>query len=243
MLRRVIAEGDARACADEVDGTPTLAIDRLGIFRNNSLVTHTSVLASMFPVVRRLVDPSFFAYLAHEFLRKNPPTHPCLSQFGNSFPAFVATFPPVMRIVYLEDVARLEWAVSRVESGPAPQSMSLNQFASRLGDPALARLRLDSNVRLIASEYPIDRIWQTNKFDIDVETVNLQGRAAYLEVRGGRTAILRRLDKSEWIFRSLIATGDPIGVSIETTLQLDPSFDLAGAIARLFAEGVVASCD
>jgi hypothetical protein len=242
-LQLFIAEGDARACADDVAATPAIATDRLGIFRNNSLVTHTRVLAAVFPVVCRLVDPGFFAYLVHEFLRHNPPAHPCLSEYGETFPEFVANFPPVMRIVYLEDIARLEWAISRAASVPAPQSVSLNEFASRPADPALARLKLDSSVRFVASEYPIDLIWQMNQSDNEVEAATLEERPAYLEVRGGRTEILRRLDKPDWVFRSLISSGDALGVAIETTLHFEPRFDLAGAIARLFAEGLVVSCE
>lgn len=242
-LQRFIAEGDARPCAHDVAATPAVATDRLSIFRNNSLVTHTRVLAGVFPVVRRLVDPGFFAYLAHEFLRKNPPAHPCLSEFGATFPEFVANFPPVMRIMYLEGIARLEWAISRVTSVPALQWVSLNDFASRPADPALARLKLDLRVRHVASEYPIDLIWQINQSDNDVEAVTLEDRPAYLEVRGGRAEMLRRLEKPDWIFRSLIADGDPLGVASETTLQFEPHFDLAGAIARLFAEGLVVSCE
>lgn len=242
-LQRFIAEGDACPCADDVAATSAVAFDRLGIFRNNSIVTHTRVLASVYPVVCRLVDPGFFAYLAHEFLRKNPPAHPCLSEYGAMFPQFVANFPPVMRILYLEDIARLEWAISRVTRVPALQSMSLNDFVSRPADPAMARLQLDSRTRLVASEYPIDLIWQINQSDNDVEAVTLEDRPAYLEVRSGRAEMLRRLEKPDWIFRSLLADGDPLGVASETTLQFEPHFDLAGAIASLFAEGLVVSCE
>jgi hypothetical protein len=242
-LRRFIADGDASECLEAVDGIPALATDRLGILRNNSLVTHTSALAAVFPVVRRLVDPGFFAYLAHEFLRENPPVHPCLSEYGEVFPGFLARFPPVARIVYLEDVARLEWAISRVATAPAEEAMSLRQFASRPGDPACARFRLNSKVRLVASAYPIDLIWQMNQVDNELGTVRLDDRAAYLEVRGGRTELLRQIDKADWIFRCLVAGGDELGVATETTLQFDRRFDLAGALARLFAEALVVSCE
>jgi Putative DNA-binding domain len=242
-LKLFIAEGDARACTDDIVGLPAVAIDRLGIFRNNSLVTHTSVLAAVFPVVRRLVDPRFFAYLAHEFLRHNPPAHPCLSEYGDAFPGFVASFQPLQRMAYLADVAHLEWAISRVATAPALECMSLNEFASRTRDPALARVRLDSRVRFIASKYPIDLIWQMNQPGGDVDAVDLQVREFHFEVRAGRTELLRRVKKTDWIFRSSIAAGDALGVATEATLRLEQSFDLAGAIARLFSDGLVVSCE
>jgi Putative DNA-binding domain len=242
-LQRFIIDGDARACTADVDDSAIIAADRLNIFRNNFLVAHTSALAAVFPVVRRLVDPRFFAYLAHEFLRRHPATHPCLSEYGAAFPGFVAHFAPVGRIAYLEDVARLEWAISRVTNAPATTSMSLKQFAARAGDPALARLTLSPRVRLIASKFPIDLIWRMNQPDGDVHAVDMDGHAAYLEIRAGRPELLRRMDKVDWIFRGFIAAGDALGVATETTLHFDRQFDLAGAIARLFAEGLVESCE
>jgi hypothetical protein len=242
-IQRFIADGDACGCAVEVDGSPIIAPDRLGILRNNSLVTHTSVLAGVFPVVRRLVDPAFFAYLAHEFIRHNPPKHPCLSEYGDAFSGFVARFPPARKLAYLGDIARLEWAISRIANAPAQASMSLTQFASRGGDPALARLKLDSRVRLVASKHPIDLIWQLNQSDNSPGVAGVEASAAYLQVRAGQLELLRRVEKSDWIFRSLIATGDALGTAVETVLHFDRHFDLPCALAKLFAENLVVSCE
>ena len=238
-LRRFITDGDVIPCTSDVNESQSIATDRLGIFRNNSLVAHTSALAAVFPVVRRLVDPAFFAYLAHEFFRLKPPAHPCLSEFGDRFSGFLADFSPVQKLAYLEDVARLEWALSRTASVPRQHLMSLNLFASRPGDPALARLHLDPGVQFVSSEFPIDLIWQMNQPGSHLETIDVGGNPAHLQVRGGREQKLVRLEKPSWVFRSSIASGHVLGVAFEAALESAPHFDLALAIATLFAEELV----
>jgi hypothetical protein len=240
-LRRFIADGNAIPCTPDLNESLGIATDRLEIFRNNSLVAHTSALAAVFPVVRQLVDPAFFAYLAHEFSRLNPPSHPCLSEFGDRFSGFLAAFPPVQKLAYLEDVARLEWALSQTTSAPRQHVMSLNQFASRSGDHSLARLHLEPGVRFVSSEFPIDLIWQMNQPESPLQAIDTEARPVHLQIRGGREQQLVRLQQSSWVFRSSIASGDVLGAAFEAALCFAPHFDLALAIAGLFAEELVVS--
>ena len=239
---RFIADSDASVLLDTVDGSASEAADRLDIFRNNSLVTHTTVLAAVFPVVCRLVDPRFFAFMAHEFLRESPPQHPCLSQYGEAFPAFVARFSRAAAIPYLYDVARLEWAISRVPTAPRMQPIPIAQFAARMEDPAAARLLLESPVYFIRSEFPIDMVWDLNQSRAVIDRTLLDARGAYLQVRGGRSPPWSRLERADWTFRSLVSGGTPLGVAAEETLRLDVDFDLARALAALFSEGLVVGC-
>src|SRR5713226_3580259 len=83
---------------------------RLRIYRNHANLTLTEALKATYPVVCRLVDERFFAYAAHEYVGATLPSGPCLSEYGASFPDFLATFPACRNLVFLSDVARLEWA-------------------------------------------------------------------------------------------------------------------------------------
>src|SRR5262245_53926427 len=86
---------------------------RLQIYRHHVLTSLTDVLQTTFPVICRLVDERFFRYAADAYIRQYPPEAPCLFEYGAHFPAFLATFPPCRHLEYLEDVARLEWALHR----------------------------------------------------------------------------------------------------------------------------------
>jgi hypothetical protein len=77
-LRAALLGGDeSRAAAGvALDGLAPEA--RLAIYRHHVLSSLTAVLVDTYPVVRRLVDPRFFAYAADVFIRRHPPAGPCL---------------------------------------------------------------------------------------------------------------------------------------------------------------------
>jgi len=242
-FRRFIADGTPGGLADLVCGSVAEVCRRLDIFRNNSLVAHTTVLSTVYPVVRRIVDGRFFAYAVHEFLRTSPPSHPCLSEFGERFAGFLADFAPAAGLRYLPDVARLEWAISRAAgTAVAAKPLSIAKLIESPGDPALARLRLDPAVRFIASDYPIDVIWSMNQPDSEPDTT-LPDEAVWLEVRPTGAQLLRRLDRASWVFRSALAVGSTLGNAAEQALRHDCAFDLAAAIAALFSERLVVECE
>src|SRR5437867_400753 len=138
------------------DGLPVAA--RLAIYRHHVSTTLTDLLRATFPVVCRLVDERFFGYAADRFIAAFPPTSPCLHEYGERFPAFLASFAPCRDLVYLPDVARLEWA------------MRCAEHADR--------------ATLLESPWPIDRIWRANQPDADpAMTVDLDAGGARLEVR------------------------------------------------------------
>ena len=87
---------------------------RLQIYRNNVALNLTGALEAAYPVVRRLVGEEFFRYAAARYIARHPSRSGDLHEFGESFPAFLETFGPVAGLVYLPDVARLEWAIHQV---------------------------------------------------------------------------------------------------------------------------------
>ncbi len=93
-------------------GDGLLPTVRLQMYRHHVLTSLTEVLQVTFPVICRLVDERFFRYAADAYIRQSPPEAPCLFEYGAHFPAFLATFPPCRALVYLADVARLEWALN-----------------------------------------------------------------------------------------------------------------------------------
>jgi hypothetical protein len=241
-FRRFIASQEPGALAGLVCGDAVEAMRRLAVYRNNSLVAHTTALGATYPVVRRLVDGRFFAYAVHEFLRANPPSHPCLAQFGARFPSFLESFAPAVELRYLPDIAQLEWDISRIAGTTPGVPLPIEKLVERQGDPALARLRLDPATRFVASDYPIDVIWTLNQPDSEPETA-LPDESVWLEVRGSGAELLRRHDRGHWTFRSALAAGSTLGAAAEDARRQDCAFDLAAAIAALFAERLVVACE
>lgn len=81
---------------------------RFAVYRNNVTVSLVDALASIFPTVQNLVGEDFFRAMARLYVTAYPPTSPLLFTYGETFPAFLETFPPAADLPFLADVARVE---------------------------------------------------------------------------------------------------------------------------------------
>jgi hypothetical protein len=133
----------------------------LKAYDESEAATLTEVLAAAYPVIRRLVDPRFFAYAADRFIAAHPPVSPCLSQYGDAFAEFLGCFEPCRAHPYLPDVARLEWAMHRAQDAADAAILDPRLIADVLPDD-LERLtfRFHPSVTLLHSPWPVDRIWR-----------------------------------------------------------------------------------
>jgi len=212
--------------------------ERFAIYRNNVLASLTASLRETFPVICRLVDERFFAYAAHEFICAHPPARPALSEYGATFPDFLASFPPCRELVYLPDVARLEWLLHVAAMAPEATALSVDALAKVAGQDA-PQLQFRFASLYLEAPFPIDRIWRANQPDAEAETIDLAADAVSLEVfrRDGAVAF-RNLDPATFAFRKSLADGATFGSALEQAL-LTGTFAPGGALAQLFYDGVV----
>jgi hypothetical protein len=241
-LRRAVLAGEhGPALEAAIAGDGLTAGARLAIYRHHVVDTLTRVLEAAYPVVGRIVDPRFFGYAASRYIAAHPPAGPCLSEYGASFAEFLAGFPPCRDLVYLPDVARLEWAVHRAWHAPDAAALDSALLGAIGGDRlGVMALRLHPSVSLIASPWPIDEIWRSAQADDPAWTVDLDRGDARLEVRrAGDRVRLDGLDAAGYAFRQALASGRRLETAALAALALDPSFDLAAALRDLVAGGGV----
>jgi len=231
--------GDAVLRAIAGDGLEPAA--RLQIYRHHVLTTLGAALAGVFPAVRRLVDPRFFAYAADAFVRAHPPSGACLGEYGADFGAFLDDFPPCRPLPYLGDVARLEWAVHAALRAPDTRPLDPERLAAVAPDDlAQLRLRLDPCASFLTSAWPVDRVWEANRDASGAVEVDVGSGSVHLEVcLRGDEAVVRRLDPAIFAFRRALAGGEPLGAAAERALALDPALDLTLAIRQLLDEEIV----
>ena len=215
---------------------------RLAIYRHHVADTLTDLLKDVYPVVCRLVDARFFAYVADRFIAAHPPTSPCLFEYGETFADFLGRFAPCRHLLYLPDVARLEWEISRAE-----RAEDANALDSRilLDVPAddLDRLTFGfhPSVALLRSVWPIDRIWRANLPGADPGvTVDLQSGSVHLQVwRRNDGVVFRTLSPADFGFRRALADGRALGTAARMTLTIEPYFDLATSLSELLRDDVL----
>jgi len=215
---------------------------RLQIYRSHVFLTLTDALAATFPVVCRLVDRRFFGYAADQYIRTHPPATPCLSDYGESFADFLATFPACGHLPYLADVAHLEWAIHHAahadDAGILDPARLAEVPPAQVGQIGLA---LHPSVSLLASPFPVDRIWRANQPDADTDAVvSLDAGGAWLEVRRiEEDTAFRALDACSHALRAALAGGAPLERALAAARSADPAADLTLALQQLLSDGIV----
>ena len=207
----------------------------LQIYRNNTFTSLTGALQAVYPVVTRLVGEEFFRYTAHEYIRRYPSTSGNLHEFGQEFAGFIAGFPSVSALVYLPDVARLEWAYHQVFHAAEHASLALNALATVPQDKyAGLKFKPHPACRLLASDYPILRIWQANQPDYSGDNaVDLSlGGVRLLVIRRQLTVEIEPLGAGEYALLQSLASGHNFEQACETTLEVEAQFNLNSCLQK-----------
>jgi hypothetical protein len=205
------------------------------VYRHNTYANLTEALGAVYPVIQQLVGVDFFEHTAAHFIRQSPPRAANLHDFGGDFADFLAGFAPAQSLVYLPDVARLEWAWHEAFHAADAAPLALETLASvDPADHAALVFCLHPSTRLLASGYPVDRIWQVNQpgFDGDA-SVNLDdGGARLLVRRRGLSVEVVVLGPGEYALLRAFADGRPLGAATDAATAAEAEFDLMQTLLR-----------
>ena len=225
------------------------AARRLQIYRNNLFESLTQALAAVYPVVAQLVGEAYFRQVARRFIADHPLGAGNLHGFGLELPAVLAMLPSAVDLPYLADVAALERAWHEVyhEAGCVPLQ------PAQLGEVPAAQqmnlgLQLAPAARLVASPYPVLRIWQVHQRHDNAE---LDGDhfAISLDEGGVRLLVLRRALEIEFVLLGegedrwlrALAAGSTLAEATLAALAHEPAFDLAAMLGRHLSLGSFAA--
>jgi hypothetical protein len=217
---------------------------RIAIYRDNILGNYRKVFGATYPVVRRLVGGPFFDAATDQFVRGHPSRRGDVNHYGGDYAVFLASYPPARELHYLADVSRLEWAIDQANIAADAAPLDVAALAAVAPD-ALADLRfsLHPAARLIASPFPILRIWQVNQPEHEGDDrVELgEGADTLLVTRGGHGVAIDRIGKGEHALLSALAANATLGVAASRAADVDPEFNLADALRRHVANHTVAA--
>jgi len=216
------------------------AINRFGIYRNNTLISLAGSLRANFPVTVQLVHERFFNWVVQEFIRNHPPEEARLSSYGAKLPAYLASLPACRSVPYVAEVARLEWAICTALHGEEQDSCSIEAL-SRLGNAVgNARLVLQPTVQLVPSRWPIIDIWNAHQNRIVELPDVIARRSTYAQVtRMGDRIRLSNLSAGRCAFRRGLARKLSLDAAFHLAMSRDALFAPGPELASLFGEGIV----
>lgn len=223
-----------KIAADGLDGAA-----RMQVYRNNTRLILTGVLAGIYPVFYKLVGERFFNGTAREYLHVHTPDSGNMHAYGAEMADFLEGFPPAQQLPYLPDVARLEWAwhSAYYAADVAPELMVRHLPAKDLAK-SNADIGLHPSCTVLASPYPVHRIWEVNRNNHD-ETVSLEeGEVLLLVVRAGGEVLIWPLLAEQHRCLEALASGEDFGKAI-AHLDKHGRDTNNGFLGQLMARGVL----
>ena len=220
---------------------------RIAIYRRNVFANYRNALGATYPVVRRLVGKPFFDAAVDGFVCAHPSRGGDLNVYGAEFGSFLGGYPPARGLPYLTDVARLEWAIDEAQraadSTRAPDIVLAALAIAPPGELPALRMRIAPSCRLIASAFPILRIWQVNQPGQESdERVSLDDGPDRLLVRREPEGILlRRVSAGDFAWLTALADRMPLAMAIDHALRAAATFDLGAALHAYIGDGTIAA--
>jgi hypothetical protein len=185
-VRNALVHGDRSALAPILSGGAHPE-HRLAIHQRHYAASLTRALLDRFPATVWLVGSELVTHAATSFIRDQPPSQPCIAEYGERFPQHLGEHPLARSLPYLSQFAELEWHLGR-----------------------LALATEDSpHVHYLHLDWSLDELIGAYLSDSAPDQFSLRREVVWLEIRGLRGSLeLRRLALDDFLRR---ANGQSVG--------------------------------
>ena len=175
-IRNALVDGNSAAVAPVLLGG-TRPEHRLAIHQRHYVASLTRTLVDRFPATVWLVGSELVTHVATSFIRKHPPSRPCVAEYGEGFPRYLGA---AGSLPYLTQFAELEWHLGRL---------------------ALATEE-SPNVQYIHLDWALDELIGVYLTDTAPDAYALRQEDVWLEIRGLRGELqMNRLSGEEFARR------------------------------------------
>lgn len=219
-------------------GAPDITARRFAIYRNNVRLARMAALANTYPLVRNIVGAEFFDGLAREYASTYESASGDLNEYGGAFAGFLDGFEHVRDLPYLPDCARLDWLCHMAfyaADGAAFDTAQLAGIAPEQHNRL--RLALQPGFALLASPYPLARIWRVNQVGHEGDMrIDFNGGWQHAMVlREGFAVRVEALGRGGHALLETIISGQSLGIALDHALEAECNFDFPTAFASWLA--------
>ena len=200
-----------------VDAPPLPRDQRLGVYADAYFLRLLECLETDFPATRRALGKEAFAPLVADYLQNHPSSSPNVGDLGEAMPVFLRTHALVREFPYLAELALLEWEIIRSLHAPRLPALDPAQLAVPEDAWSKARLVLDPTVRLLATEWPVDQLWERRRLPEKKRGHRLSRKnpRRLLLYRDDAWVQVRVMDEPRWVTLQRLREGVRLGVLCE----------------------------
>jgi len=183
-IREALVHGNSLAVEPMLSGG-TYPDRRLAIHQRHYVASLTRALVERFPATVWLVGSELVTHTATSFIREQPPSRPCIAEYGDGFPRYLGAHPSAASLPYLAQFAELEWHLGRL-------ALATEQSA---------------NVQYLHLYWALDELIGMYLTDSAPEEYSLREEDVWLEIRGLRGELqMNRLTGAEFAARTSAQT-------------------------------------
>lgn len=238
QIRNAVVDGTTPASELLVGGHDPLK--RLAVHQRHFEASLANAVIGRFQATAWLIGPARLEAAAGDFVHVHPPTAPCIAEYGQQFPAFLAGWPATASLTYLREFAALDWQLGRLSvciDTPALGQPELAAAGEQLLD---ARVTLQPGLYLTRATWGVDELMQMYLSDAQPDEWHLRLDNVPLQVRGARGAFrFARLPIGALEFRQALAAGSTLADAADRAVASDPAFEPATELLALVADGLI----
>ena len=233
--------------AKDIDTSHISASGLLGIYQGSSIGNIIQAMKLTYPVIEKLVGEDFFRACCKEFISAHCPKSANMDDYGEEFADFLADFEPAKPLIYLKDVAQLEWLfhLSSLASDSSPTDWT--HLSTVKADDALqVKFLLAPFVQLISSSFPIDIIWEMNQPNTTVNkeidlTHNIDKQTLLIVFRSGLKTEIMTMTEGEFALLSSFNHQQSLAIAIETIAKIESGISIDDVIKKFIELNIISS--
>ena len=213
----------------------------MGIYQSSAIANITNSLSLSYPVIEKLVGKDFFQAMCKKYIVKHWPTSGNMDDYGEFFPSFLAEFEQVKHLLYLEDVAQLEWLFHQSSLANDKSFFDWTCLAKVTSSEAITFL-LSPSVSIMCSTMPVDKIWLMNQVNA-LENIELSlesdNDTFIVLFRQGLKTEMMTVDEGGFTFLQSIEKGLNFEAVVESAKAVDADIAIDHSLKKYIELGII----
>lgn len=203
-------------------------LENIEIYHNNVIVTLLKTLKNAYPMIEKIVGEDFFLAAAREYTRRYPSRSGNLHDYGEYFSDFLTEYPPALPLIYLPEVANVEWAIHTLQFAAEHAPLNSHQLDDLNPSQYDAfTLILHPATKLVKCHYPIFDIMKLCEGKLDRNIDLTAGGVNLLITRPVYEIQYASIEEDAFIFLSCLQHHTSITDALDQALAVNPAFDLS----------------